>query len=215
VKAEQAARLRVLIVDDHAVVRQGISDVLGTAHDIEIAGIASGGEEAIAIAPQLKPDVILMDLSMPGVDGVEATRQTLAAVPGTRVVMLTSFSEPEHVNAALDAGAIGYLLKDAEPDEIIRAVKAAARGEAPFSARAAGALLSRRGERREIENLTPRERAVLELVGQGLANKQISRRLGIREKTVKAHLTNVFRRINVSDRTSAALWAARHLGPKS
>jgi len=215
VKAERQEQLRVLIVDDHAVVRQGISDVLGAAADIQIAGIAPGGEEAIGMATQLQPDVILMDLSMPDVDGVDATRRTLEAVPGTKVVMLTSFSEPEHVNAALDAGAIGYLLKDAEPDEIVRAVKAAARGEAPFSARAAGALLSRRGERREIENLTPRERAVLELVGQGLANKQISRRIGIHEKTVKAHLTNVFRRINVSDRTSAALWAARHLRPRS
>jgi len=153
----------------------------------------------------------LMDLSMPGMDGVEATRQTMAAAPGVRVVMLTSFAEPQHVNAALDAGAVGYLLKDAEGEEIVRAVKAANRGEAPFSPRAAGALLSRRSERRSIEDLTPREREVLALVGEGLANKQISRRLGIKEKTVKAHLSNVFQRIGVSDRTSAALWAARHL----
>lgn len=204
-------RIRVMVVDDHAVVRQGISDVLGSAGDIEIAGIASGGEEGVQLAAKVLPHVVLMDLSMPEVDGVEATTRILAALPEVRIVMLTSFSEPEHVNAALDAGAIGYLLKDTEPEEIIRAVKAAARGEAPFSPRAAGALLARRAERRTSETLTPRERQILELVGQGLANKQISRRLGIREKTVKAHLTNVFRRIQVPDRTAAALWAARHL----
>jgi len=205
-----SGRLQVLVVDDHAVVRQGISDVLAADGEIDVT-LASGGEEAISRAAELKPTVVLMDLSMPGMDGVEATRRVVAALPEVRVVMLTSFSEPEHVNAALDAGAIGYLLKDAEPEEIIRAVRAAARGEAPFSSRAAGALLSRRAERQTAETLTPREREVLELVGQGLANKQISRRLGIREKTVKAHLTNVFQRIRVPDRTAAALWASRHL----
>jgi DNA-binding NarL/FixJ family response regulator len=205
------ARIRVMVVDDHAIVRQGISDVLGSDEDIEIVALAKSGEEAISLAAELHPDVVLMDLSMPGLGGIEATRRTIEASPGVRVVMLTSFAEPQHVNAALDAGAVGYLLKDAEPDELVRGVKAASRGEAPFSPRAAGALLSRRSERREIEDLTPREREVLDLVGQGLANKQISRRLGIKEKTVKAHLSNVFQRIGVSDRTSAALWAARHL----
>ena len=203
-------RLRVLVVDDHAVVRQGISDVLAAADEIDVT-LASDGIQAIALVAELAPDVLLMDLSMPLMDGVEATRRVLALQPKARIVMLTSFSEPEHVNAALDAGAIGYVLKDAEPDEIIRAVRAAARGEAPFSPRAAGALLARRAERQTAETLTPREREVLQLVGQGLANKQISRKLGIREKTVKAHLTNVFQRIRVSDRTAAALWAARHL----
>lgn len=205
------ARIRVMVVDDHAIVRQGISDVLAADPEIEIVALAKSGEEAVAMVAELRPEVMLMDLSMPGMDGVEATRQTMAAAPGVRVVMLTSFAEPKHVNAALDAGAVGYLLKDAEGEEIVRAVKAANRGEAPFSARAAGALLSRRSERRSIEDLTPREREVLALVGEGLANKQISRRLGIKEKTVKAHLSSVFQRIGVSDRTSAALWAERHL----
>jgi DNA-binding NarL/FixJ family response regulator len=200
-----------MVVDDHAIVRQGISDVLAADADIEIVALAKSGEEAVDVVADLRPDVVLMDLSMPGMDGVEATRQTMAAAPGVRVVMLTSFAEPQHVNAALDAGAVGYLLKDAEGEEIVRAVKAANRGEAPFSPRAAGALLSRRSERRSIEDLTPREREVLALVGEGLANKQISRRLGIKEKTVKAHLSSVFQRIGVSDRTSAALWAERHL----
>jgi Response regulator containing a CheY-like receiver domain and an HTH DNA-binding domain len=205
------ARVRVMVVDDHAIVRQGISDVLAADEDIEIVALVASGEEAVSLAAKLHPDVALMDLSMPGMDGVEATRRMIGASPGVRVVMLTSFAEPEHVNDALDAGAVGYLLKDADADEIVRAVKAASRGEAPFSARAAGALLLRRAQRRSGEDLTPREREVLDLVGQGLANKQISRRLNIKEKTVKAHLTNVFQRIGVSDRTSAALWAERHL----
>ncbi len=205
------ARIRVMVVDDHAIVRQGIADVLASDDDIEIVAVANGGEDAISLAAQWNPDVVLMDLSMPGIDGVEATRRTIGISPATRVVMLTSFAEPEHVNAALDAGAVGYVLKDADADEIVRAVKAASRGEAPFSPRAAGALLARRAQHRSAEELTPREREVLDLVGQGLANKQIARRLAIKEKTVKAHLSNVFQRIGVSDRTSAALWAAKHL----
>jgi len=203
--------LRVMVVDDHAVVRQGLIAFLAADGDLEVVAQVSSGEEVAAGVSQAAPDVILMDLSMPDVDGVEATRRALAARPEVRVVMLTSFSEPEHVNAALDAGAVGYVLKDAAPEEIVQAVKAAGRGEAPFSPRAAGALLQRRAVARPGDDLTPRERQVLELVGQGMANKQISRKLGIKEKTVKAHLTNVFQRIGVTDRTSAALWASRNL----
>jgi DNA-binding NarL/FixJ family response regulator len=205
------ARIRVMVVDDHAIVRQGISDVLAADEDIEIVALATSGAEAVRLAGERHPAVALMDLSMPGMDGVEATRRTIDVAPGIRVVMLTSFAEPEHVDAALDAGAVGYILKDADAEEIVRAVKAASRGEAPFSPRAAGALLSRRAQHRSMEDLTPREREVLDLVGQGMANKQIARRLSIKEKTVKAHLSNVFQRIGVSDRTSAALWAERHL----
>jgi DNA-binding NarL/FixJ family response regulator len=200
-----------MVVDDHAVVRQGLTKLLEAAPDINVVADASGGEEVAALVKTATPDVILMDLSMPDVDGVEATRRALAIRPEAKVVMLTSFDEPEHVNAALDAGAVGYVLKDAPPEEIVQAVMAAGRGEAPFSPRAARALLQRRAQKRTGDDLTPRERQVLELVGQGLANKQISRKLGIREKTVKAHLTSVFQRIGVSDRTSAALWATRHL----
>jgi DNA-binding NarL/FixJ family response regulator len=200
-----------MVVDDHAVVREGLSKLLGAAADIDVVAAASGGEEVAALIQSAAPDVILMDLSMPDVDGVEATRRALAIRPEAKVVMLTSFSDPEHVNAALDAGAVGYVLKDAAPEEIVQAVKAAGRGEAPFSPRAASALLQRRAQKRPADDLTPRERQVLELVGQGLPNKQISRKLGIKEKTVKAHLTNVFQRIGVSDRTSAALWASRNL----
>jgi DNA-binding NarL/FixJ family response regulator len=204
-------RLRVLVVDDHAVLRRGLIALLSASPELEVVGEASGGEEVASMAAEAKPDVILMDLSMPEVDGVEATRRTLAVLPEVKVVMLTSFSEPEHVNAALDAGAVGYLLKEAPPDEIVRAVLAAGRGEAPFSPRASRALLQRRAQGRPADDLTPRERQVLELLGEGLANKQISRRLGIKEKTVKAHLTSVFQRIGVADRTAAALWASRNL----
>jgi DNA-binding NarL/FixJ family response regulator len=200
-----------MVVDDHAVVREGLSKLLGAVPDIDVVAAASGGEEVAALIQSAVPDVILMDLSMPDVDGVEATRRALAIRPQAKVVMLTSFSDPEHVNAALDAGAVGYVLKDAAPEEIVQAVKAAGRGEAPFSPRAASALLQRRAQKRPADDLTPRERQVLALVGQGLPNKQISRKLGIKEKTVKAHLTNVFQRIGVSDRTSAALWASRNL----
>jgi DNA-binding NarL/FixJ family response regulator len=203
--------LRVVLVDDHAVVRQGLTAFLEAAGGMTVVGAFSGSDEMAAAMAEARPDVVLMDLSMPDIDGVEATRRALAIRPEVKVVMLTSFSEPEHVNAALDAGAVGYLLKDSAPEEIVQAVRAAARGDAPFSPRASATLLQRRAESRPGESLTPRERQVLELVGQGLANKQIARKLNIREKTVKAHLTSVFQRIGVPDRTSAALWAARNL----
>lgn len=204
-------RVRVMVVDDHAVVRQGLIACLKSDAELDVVGEAASGADIGPILMRATPDVVLMDLSMPDVDGIQATRRALAARPEVRVVMLTTFSEPDQVNAALDAGAVGYVLKDADPEEIIRAVKSAARGESPFSPRAASALLERRAQRRLGDDLTPRERDVLRLIGQGLVNKQIARRLGISEKTVKAHLTSVFQTIGVSDRTAAALWAARNL----
>jgi len=151
-----------------------------------------------------------MDLSMPGIDGVEATRRIRAAHPEVAVVILTSFSEQPRILEAIDAGAVGYLLKDAEPDELLRGVRAAAAGEAPFSPKAAKALLSLGAQRQVATDLSDRERQVLACVVEGLPNKLIARRLAISEKTVKAHLTSVFRRIGVTDRTQAALWAERH-----
>jgi DNA-binding NarL/FixJ family response regulator len=205
------SHIRVLLVDDHAVVLQGISDILASVEDIVVVGQTTTGGEAVGIVGELKPAVILMDLSMPGMSGVEAARGALAASPESRVLMLSSYSEPESVNAAIDVGAVGYILKDAEPAEIVSAIRAAARGEAPFSPRAAGALLHRRPSNRLPVELTPREREVLQLVAAGLPNKQISHRLGISEKTVKAHLTSVFHRIGVADRVSAAMWASKNL----
>jgi DNA-binding NarL/FixJ family response regulator len=195
----------VLVVDDHELVRRGLLDLLGTADDLTVVGAAVDGEDALRLAEATQPDVVLMDLSMPGTDGVEATRRLARVSPASRVVVLTSFSENERIVAALEAGAVGYLLKDVEPDELLRGVRAAARGDAPFSPRAARVLLPRTGH-----DLSPRERDVLRLVAEGLPNKTIARRLGISEKTVKTHLTSVFTTLGVSDRTSAALWAQRN-----
>ncbi len=202
--------IRVLLADDHLVVRTGLSQLLESLDDIEVVGAAADGDEAAALTVEHRPDVVLMDLSMPGTDGVEATRRIMSSRPETRVVVFTSFSDRERILEALDAGAIGYLLKDAEPDEIHRGIQAAARGESPLAPKAAHALISARTERKPSSTLTDREREVLILLAQGLANKQIARRLGISEKTVKAHLTNVFQRTGVADRTQAALWAERN-----
>jgi DNA-binding NarL/FixJ family response regulator len=202
--------IRVLLVDDHKLVRAGLESLLSAAEDMDVVGAAADGAEAVELALLATPDVVLMDLSMPGIDGVEATRRILATLPETHVVVLTSFSDRERIMDALDAGAVGYLLKDAEPTELLRGIRSAARGESPLDPRAARTLLGARHERRAVGDLTDREREVLTLVAKGLANKQIARLLGISERTVKAHLTSVFQRIGVTDRTSAAMWATRH-----
>jgi DNA-binding NarL/FixJ family response regulator len=207
--------IKVLVVDDHAVVRSGLGQLLSTAPDLELAGEAKDGQEAVDVAEIVAPDVILMDISMPVLDGVEATRRIMARDPGARIVMLTSLADNRQILDALEAGASGYLLKHAAPDELLGAIRAAAAGEAPLDPKAARALLDSRraapaaGDKHKA--LSAREQEVLRLVAQGLANKQIGRRLGISERTVKAHLTNVFSALGVSDRTQAALWAREHL----
>jgi DNA-binding NarL/FixJ family response regulator len=206
---------RVLIVDDHALVRAGLAELLEGVDGIEVVATAANGEEALELAERARPDVVLMDLSMPGMDGAEATRKLLAAGNEAHVVVLTSLSARERILEALDAGAIGYLLKDAEPDELIRGVRAAARGESPLSPRAAQQVLAARSGQRPAVRLSAREREVLELVSQGLPNKLIARRLEISEKTVKAHLTQVFSQLGVTDRTQAALWLERNGLPDS
>jgi DNA-binding NarL/FixJ family response regulator len=201
-----------MLVDDHRLVRDGLTTLLAAADDIEVVGTAADGAAVVAAAAECKPDVVLMDLSMPDVDGVAATRQLLAARPAVRVVALTSFTEDRQVAAALEAGAVGYLLKDSAPDALFDAVRAAHAGHAPIDPRVAGALLpGRRPEPDEAPALSAREVEVLRLAAKGLANKQIARNLGISEHTVKVHLGNVFRRIGVNDRTSAALWARDNL----
>jgi DNA-binding NarL/FixJ family response regulator len=202
--------IRVLLAEDHAVVRAGLVQLLGGAADIEVVGAAADGAQAVALAQENAPDVILMDLSMPVMDGIEATRRISGGNPEARVVVLTSLTDRPRILGALDAGAMGYLLKDAEPDELFRGIRAAAQGDAPIDPRAARELISDRVAERPGPGLTERERAVLTLVGTGLPNKLIATRLGISEKTVKAHLTSVFRSIGVTDRTQAALWAQRH-----
>jgi DNA-binding NarL/FixJ family response regulator len=203
--------IRLVLVEDHPVVRVGLERMLGSESDIEIAGTAGNGEEAVALLEHVECDVVLMDLSMPVMDGVEATRRIVAAHDGdVRVVVLTSFSAREDVIAALDAGASGYLLKDAEPQELLAGVRAAARGDAPLAPRAAREVLSARTEDALGPELSPRESEVLQLVARGLPNKRIARELQISEKTVKAHLTQIFQRIGVADRTQAAIWAKDH-----
>ena len=202
--------ITVLIADDHPMMRAGLTQLLESADDLSVVAAAADGAQAVALDQEHQPDVVMMDISMPVLDGVEATRQIVSARPEAQVVMLTSFAEQDQINAALDAGAIGYLLKDADPDELLRAVRSAALGQAPFSARAAQALLKRRRNHVvSADALTAREREVLALVAEGLANKQIARQLNISEKTVKAHLTSIFNTLGVTDRTQAALWADR------
>ena len=205
------APIRIVLVDDHAVVRSGLAQLLGGADDIEVVGLAGEGAEALAVVRETRPDVVMMDLQMPGMDGVEATRRIVAEGLGCEVVVLTSFSDSARIVAALDAGAMGYLLKDADPEDLLEGVRAVSRGESPLHPRVARQLLAARSGREPGVQLTPREAEVLGLVRAGLANKQIARRLEISERTVKAHLTSVFQRIGVSDRTQAALWAERNL----
>lgn len=200
--------ITVGLVDDHAIVRGGLAQLLSSEADIEVVGEAADGDGALALVQELHPDVLIMDLQMPGVDGVTATRLVVAE-GGTDVLVLTSFSDSDRIVAALDAGAVGYLLKDAEPEDIIEGVRAVSRGESPIAPRAARQLLGVLPTVGRDHDLTPRELQVLLLVRQGLANKQIARRLGISERTVKTHLTSTFARIGASDRTQAALWAER------
>lgn len=229
--------IRLVIVDDHEIVRAGLRMLLAGYPDLEVVGEADDGGSALHVVAAVRPDVVLMDLSMPRMDGVTATARIVADQPGTQVLVLTTFADRDHVTAAIDAGAAGYVLKDADPAALAGAIRAAARGEAPLDPRAARALLEQRrattrggaaagaatsegpatrpGGNPEppdetAGDLTAREREVLALVGQGMSNRLIARRLGIAEKTVKAHLTRVFAQIGVTDRVQAALWWQRH-----
>ncbi|MDR7361562.1 response regulator transcription factor [Nocardioides marmoribigeumensis] len=205
---ELPATVRVALVDDHRLVRVGLRSLLESTTGFVVVGEAGDGREAVDLVASVAPDVVLMDLSMPDVDGIAATRAIAAAHPEVRVLVLTSFTDRARVQEVLAAGATGYVLKDCEPEELLAAIRAAARGHVPLDPRVAGALLPTPGGG---PALSPREEEVLRLVAQGLANKQVARALGITERTVKAHLGRVFREIGVLDRTSAALWAREHL----
>ena len=198
--------IRVIIADDHAVVRSGLEQFLATTGDIELVGSATDGLEAVSLVASEQPDVVVMDLSMPNMDGVEATRVISQADPPTRVLVLTSFSDQSRIMDALAAGAVGYLLKHSDPEAIVAAIRSVNLGESPLDPKAARALLESRRAAERSARLTDREHEVLDLVRHGLTNKQIARRLGISERTVKAHLTSVFASLGVTDRGQAARW---------
>ena len=209
-----AEAIRVLIVDDHAVVREGLRTFLELQDGIEVAGEAGDGEQAIRLASELEPDVILMDLVMPGVDGVTAMRAVRKRSPRSRVIVLTSFLDDERLMPAIEAGADGYLLKDVEPSELARAIRTAQTGQAMIAPSVAGRLLRTLSRPRsastvDADQLTRREREVLELIAAGRSNKRIAFELGIAEKTVKTHVGHVFAKLGVTDRTQAALIAVR------
>jgi DNA-binding NarL/FixJ family response regulator len=211
--------IRVLVADDHAVVREGLRTFLDLQDGIEVVGEAGDGEEAIREAERLQPDVVLIDLVMPRLDGVQAMRELRERVPGARAVVLTSFLDDERLLPALRAGAAGYLLKSVQPPELARAVRAAVEGDALIDPAVAARLVATLADGREerTEQLTPREREVLALIGRGFANKRIALELGIAEKTVKVHVSHVLAKLGVADRTQAALFAVRAglLGPQS
>jgi DNA-binding NarL/FixJ family response regulator len=201
--------IRVAIADDHGVVRDGLVGVIGSQDDMEVVGTASDGAEVVEVCRTAEPDVVLMDLEMPVLDGIEATRAIRAEAPATAVLVLTSFSDRRRITGALDAGAVGYLLKDASAEEVLRGIRAAALGGSPLDPRAARSLLEAQNAPDPLAGISPREREVLALLVDGMPNKLIARRLGIGEKTVKSHLTSIFRQIGVTDRVQAILWIER------
>ena len=211
-------KIRVLIVDDHAMVRQGIATFIELQDDVELVGEAANGREAIARVEECKPDVVLMDLVMPEMDGVTATREIKVRYPDVKVLVLTSFVNDAQLTPALQAGASGYLLKDIAADDLMKAIRAAQRGETPLAPAVAkklveGARTPQDDESGKLAALTERERQVLALLGRGLSNKEIAAKLSISEKTVKFHVSGVLSKLGVSDRTQAALFAAKHQVP--
>jgi NarL family two-component system response regulator LiaR len=214
--------ITVLVVDDHAVVREGLRTFLGLQDGLEVVGEAGDGEEAVAEAARLRPDVILMDLTMPRLDGVEAMRELRRRLPGIRVVVLTSNADDTRLLAAIQAGAAGYLLKTVQPQELARAVRAAHAGEALLDPSVAARLVraiaapaappappTPPAPADRADRLTRREREVLELIGAGRSNKRIAFELGVSEKTVKTHVGHVLAKLGVADRTAAAMYAVR------
>jgi NarL family two-component system response regulator LiaR len=204
--------IRVLVVDDHAVVREGLRAFLEIQDGIEVVGEAGDGEEGIRAVERLRPDVVLMDLVMPRVDGVAAMQELRRRGLACRVIVLTSFADDERILPAIRAGAAGYLLKDADSSELVRAVQAAHRGEALIDPGVAARLvdaIAGNGADGPFQSLTPREHEVLVLIGHGLSNKLIARELGVAEKTVKNHVSHVLAKLGVDDRTQAALYAER------
>ena len=206
--------ITVLLVDDHELVRRGVRAFLETQEGITVVAEAGGGEEAVRLAAEHAPDVALMDLIMPGMDGVEATRRLVARSPRTNVVMLTSYHDDEHIFPAIRAGALSYVLKEVGPDELAEAVRKAADGEAVLHPRVAARVVrelhgARRDETNVFQELSDRELEVLKLIAEGLSNHEISSRLYVSEKTVKSHVSNILGKLHLADRTQAAVYAWR------
>jgi len=201
--------IRVLVADDHSIVRKGLRAFLSLQRDLEIIGEAADGEEAVRMAQQLKPDVVLMDIKMPRMDGIAATAAIRRDLPDTEVIALTSVLEDASVVGAIKAGAIGYLLKDTEADDLCRAIKAAAAGQVQLSPEAAARLVREVRAPDSPEPLSQRELDVLKLLGEGNSNKEIAKSLSLSEKTVKTHVSNILGKLNVPSRTQAALYAVR------
>src|SRR4051794_33162747 len=202
--------IRVVIVDDHALFRAGITQLFAQTEDIVMVGEAADGDEALSTIAALRPDVVLMDLSMPRMSGNVATRRIHELYPEVRVVVVSSYVDRADVLDALDAGAVGYLLKDAHPDELLAGIRSALANGTPLAPRAASEVVQAWRDTHEVGELTARELDVLALLANGLPNKVIAQRLGITEKTVKAHVTRIFQTLGVTDRTQAALWVERH-----
>jgi DNA-binding NarL/FixJ family response regulator len=208
-----SARIRVMLVDDHEVVRRGLRGFLELQDDMEVVGEAADGAQAIKLAEALAPDVVLMDLLMPNVDGITAIRAIHEANPDIDIVAVTSFIEEEKVTTALEAGASGYLLKDADADEVANAIRAARAGEVHLDPQVARVLAQRLRARRNeepVEPLTAREIEVLQLVARGAANKEIAADLSITERTARTHVSNILGKLGLASRTQAALWAVEH-----
>jgi NarL family two-component system response regulator LiaR len=203
--------IRVLLVDDHIVVRRGLGALLATYGEIEVVGEAGSGQEGVELAVRLLPDVVLMDLVMPEMDGIEATRRVKAASPSTQVIVLTSYSEDERIFPAIKAGALSYLLKEIGPEDLVRAIRAARRGEATLHPTVAARLMQELSGARTspLDELTEREREVLACIAQGMSNAKIADYLIIGERTVKTHVSNILSKLHLQDRTQAALLALR------
>lgn len=200
--------IRVMLVDDHAMVRRGLSSFLNAYDDLELVGEASSGEEAIRLCPQLEPDVVLMDLVMPGMDGATATREIRQLCPKTRVIALTSYKEEELVHSALQAGALSYLLKDVTAEELAGAIRAAHAGRSTLAPEAAQALIEATRHSPALgSDLTEREREVLALMAEGLSNLQIAKRLVLGPSTVKFHVSSILSKLGVESRTEAVVLA--------
>lgn len=205
--------IRVLIADDHAMVRAGLVQLLSSQQDVVVVGSASNGREAVDMVRIDPPDVVLMDLVMPVMDGLAATAALTKMLPGLPVIVLSTFQDHDRVKQALAAGAVGYLLKDVEPEVLVASLRSAIDGGAPLSPRVAAQLLKDNRAGDTLAKLAPRERQILSLIAEGMSNKQIGRQLGITEATVKSHCGRLFQHLGVSDRTQAAVWATRHLNP--